>query len=302
MNKIVSHLRSVLENIPHVSHRLYDTLATTPPILTILIFILLLMTLMAVKHYYRALVLAAISMVFLSFLIFAPGRAVLRQAWQLPTTQRPVCLGDALIHGAVWSRAQLKSASHCRPAPTKHQKDAADQVDSAADGILSGTINNDEWTAQITLPPLVSTREALTRDRAGTRSVYLLSPTLVWRVSTCPSLGGVPEQFSGDNTGKAYADFFYQHVPLSSFSAVIPLVKHINYTSTQHLYKLSSSGQLAIAYLFPVSGQEGRCAIINGPYVRHGRGFSLARPTSSASASLERLAGVIHGDRLAIKH
>jgi hypothetical protein len=89
-------------------------------------------------------------------------------------------------------------------------------------------------------------------------------------------------------------------VPLPSFAAVIPHVKYINYTSTQHLYKLSSANKFAIAYLFPVSGQEGRCAIINGPYIRHGRGFSLGQPSVSTTASLKALAEAIHGDRLSL--
>lgn len=298
MNHALDSLRDYLKRIPHdpdTLHRVYEHLASTPPAFIVLGFITLLFVALAIKRFWRLAIYLAIGGVFLSFLVFASGRAVMRQAWNLPVSQRPACLVDAVYRGAVWSSADLKKAKRCRTKITRHGR-APDQTDSGSDGVLTGSISNSDWSAQISAPSPTASWQALTRSHIGNLYVYLIGPSRSWRISACPKLVPVPQQYLNDKTGEIYVDFFAKRAPSTVYFLLAPSAKRLIYDKGHsHRYRFQSGSGKVIGYLLPVAGEQGNCMTIDGPYLHKGKNFRFSASSTSRSSANE-LAGL--ADRL----
>jgi hypothetical protein len=219
----------------------------------------------------------------------------MRQAWHLPLAQRPVCLADAVYHGAVWSHTRLKDAKSCRVKATPHPGFKPDQTDSGADGVLNGSVSSSDWSAHISAPAPTASWQALTHMYIGDQYVYLIGPYRSWRVSACPKLTPVPEQYLTDKSGEVYPVFFAEHVPTSALPLLAPTAHKLVYDKGHlHRYRFLSARGKVVGYLMPASGEEGNCVAISGPYVHSGKSFRFSA-SSISSASFAELGFLTDG-------
>jgi hypothetical protein len=294
---VIDFLRGELGRLPHdrdsLLHLLHRAELANPGIV-IVAALLVLVVLAFIRRHGRRSAALAIAVCGVSFFLFPAGRTVLGRAMAAQGKEKVLCIGEAIVNGAVWKTNRIKEAHACDKPLSAHVAASRTKIDSGSDGTLTGRVDGPGWTAEARAVAQHRSWKALSVDDAGSWSTFLQEDTVFYRVSGCPDdQGNAPRNVSRDTTGVRYSAYFASHVQPRAFPLIVPGAAArapVAAGGTRGVYRFRSRTGATVAFLLPVQGDRGYCAILNGPYRRVRGGFALSRATRAGSRALESLA------------
>lgn len=297
MESLRALLDDVLEKVKSLRgvdpERVSDFLLSTSPLVIIALAAFAGLVGLTAWKKKRGFLFALVAALFLSFLALPSGRAVIDRTLELPLKDRPSCLVAAVARGAVWQEENLRLARECRVPEGEKVIATRDRLDDGADGILTGRLANDRWSALGRLPNPPEDWRARSVDTAGSWAVYFETGAAAYRLDTCPSSNeaDIPDSVRADKTGELFVQHFSQRADPAGFRQfVTPDTRRILFGGRAHIYKFLTLRGITRGYLLPAAGAYGDCAVLTGPYRRTGSSYRLlAEPTK---AQLDQLRDV----------
>jgi hypothetical protein len=224
---------------------------------------------------------------FASLLILPSGRAVIQTANHVALTKRPICIGEAVLNGAPWSRDRLNYLPACQ-APGKRviiQSASGGKQDGGQDGQLTGQIESAKWTASVQVAAPTIRWIAITKPgQLGTNVVYFdqSKGLFAMEVSACPENSSqVPDSVLGDKSGKGYVTYIKKFLNPKTIGNILEGANHFAPLGQGRLTIMNKANQ-PFGYLLPVSGARGDCAVLSGPYhMVAGQYQRITNPSSS---------------------
>lgn len=303
LDRIYEHL-PVVRDIVGLLHRLPDSVAELNdlldrslnwnPLAIVAAFAVVAFVIVTIRRKLKLFMLLMILIPFASLLVLPSGWAVIKEANKVEIKKRPICVGEAILNGAVWASERIHDVKACYvpPVPKKRALDPRSKnlglTDDGQDGKLRGKVEGYDWiSVSETIAPTAEWRLVTQADEATNWiSTFIRFRGDAYEISACPTArGGIPARIAADRTGQSYVDFLAEFIDAQSVTNLLPNAASLERDRPGRVKILNGSGQV-VGYLISVSGVRGECAVISGPYRLVAKNFVPIRVVSAEQRSL----------------